>query len=1363
MIKLISPKVKESREYRCIKCKMKCLDLSTNVYQIECGNCGTIFDFPELTEYERLLQEVRNSDAALKKEKTELESQIHFLEKATFENKEKVMDKVMMRLAEIRLTLMEQQRGRLSIKRSTPHVNIFLGEGAYYCVVSNIRGGSIKVCRCSEIAWVIVERPQRAQIKMLPWHIPRRRVMRKRWNMYKSLLGNFSYGDIYGIVKIRFDDDAVYEGPYVEEKHVDATGRVNHTSRVSHHYGYYTCSDGRIFEGGEVDNHFSPLDLNGTFKLTVPGQYVYEGEWSDEKMHGVGVCKYVSGDVYQGQWHLNEMFGIGQYKSVEGWIYEGYFNLSRRHGEGSMRWASGEFYIGNWMHNKRNGKGILLTRILDVYQGEFCDDQLSGMGEMYYGNGSKYIGNFRENVRNGKGRFVEKDGCEYYGEYQHDVKEGEFVVKYMTGNRKDGIEEFEIRIGNFKNGSLLEWKRVINKKMTEEFVEMYYKNRSLFDGVYSMIIAKSLPRLPSGLDPGNREIQLIIDRIRVEGGKLISDEPLKQALTLVKAILSPIRLVATLLERCTKIVFRDVESSIRAITTKIDALNYSQVLLGFQKKKSQNAVMRQEVQVALHYKEIEEYFGKESTQARKKFDSAVRALSSIKLLEFQFMKTHHSPPIFTKRIMDAFSFLLGESSSWEHQHLLLSDHRDNIRAGDAYALTHSYECRLVHLYQTFNIFQRYNVDFEKAEGRKMMNTLADPKYRRNTYYIESQGKAAPIMIDMIQANILYVRAAQKIHKMIAQNNHDSINLHRMKLSYANISSEYSRLQAEIDNKLSQLHDFKLRLARLEGDLVVADDMVGLMHEFYGERERSLHGLDYYEQLEVAIESKLDTFALESCLESILSAVEERLMDEKKSKMREARAMGVVYEEERQPFLSIATWITEAVHEEQSRLPEDMGVYSCDNVSTVSDTETWHSVARCASKVVHLIDKYGNEKSSSQLWVMLNGKKIPKRVVFPVIWHYWQKECHVKEVAMSIRVWNETFGSPEECSRKAISSRFNFRMTSTAKRQGQLWAEVHPELISSYEGILSNEFETLYPQSTAQAAIRVMNDDTQKFDPDILARAYCWNKLHPSLAREALEYWQHQKAREFADHFGSAAASVAIALNSGAPLSTANLEWSEHAQHWRSFHTEEYFYLEKEIISRKTKEFMDDYPDDAHINAAKIIVNHDVCTAATEKYPSIPCSFMPSSESLERARCWGISNQPKMESGLLQVKRDFRMQCHEEWEAMRIITEDFSLGSKRAIVGSDDLYADMRANLLHKNIWLIGYLLYTRAELSLNIENLRHLDPLKEISDVNIRPSKLKEMKEIALEENLNAIKSKEKELMDIVERLSVWFSYFGTS
>jgi hypothetical protein len=87
-----------------------------------------------------------------------------------------------------------------------------------------------------------------------------------------------------------------------------------------------------VFEGGNVDNHFDPHNLNAFYRLTLPLlKGVYEGLFCDEQYHGTGMFTYQDGSVYEGNWFRGTRFGHGHYRSAQGWTYEGFFDTDRRH------------------------------------------------------------------------------------------------------------------------------------------------------------------------------------------------------------------------------------------------------------------------------------------------------------------------------------------------------------------------------------------------------------------------------------------------------------------------------------------------------------------------------------------------------------------------------------------------------------------------------------------------------------------------------------------------------------------------------------------------------------------------------------------------------------------------------------------------------------------------------------------------------------------------------------------------------------------------------------------------------------------------------------------------------------------------
>lgn len=94
-------------------------------------------------------------------------------------------------------------------------------------------------------------------------------------------------------------------------------------------------------------------------KKEVPGEFIYEGEFVDNKMvgkglkiwlknnkryigdflndepHGYGTLTYQNGDIYEGEFKNGEPDGVGVFK-WSNYIYEGEFQNGTFHGEGDL-------------------------------------------------------------------------------------------------------------------------------------------------------------------------------------------------------------------------------------------------------------------------------------------------------------------------------------------------------------------------------------------------------------------------------------------------------------------------------------------------------------------------------------------------------------------------------------------------------------------------------------------------------------------------------------------------------------------------------------------------------------------------------------------------------------------------------------------------------------------------------------------------------------------------------------------------------------------------------------------------------------------------------------------------------------------
>lgn len=145
--------------------------------------CLIIFNvlMHQISEYNNLVHEIKKVETSLHKDKCDYEASLAYLMKASFEGRNKDIERLTGLLSETSALIEKQRRGRIFLKRDVEVTNRYDGEGQYYCAVRNLRGGDIMITRCSQVVVVIVESPQPTVLKMQPVYLPRRRKMRRHW------------------------------------------------------------------------------------------------------------------------------------------------------------------------------------------------------------------------------------------------------------------------------------------------------------------------------------------------------------------------------------------------------------------------------------------------------------------------------------------------------------------------------------------------------------------------------------------------------------------------------------------------------------------------------------------------------------------------------------------------------------------------------------------------------------------------------------------------------------------------------------------------------------------------------------------------------------------------------------------------------------------------------------------------------------------------------------------------------------------------------------------------------------------------------------------------------------------------------
>ena len=81
------------------------------------------------------------------------------------------------------------------------------------------------------------------------------------------------------------------------------------------------------------------------------------GNFIADKMEGHGHYKWADGTAYDGEWSDNLMHGKGTFTWDNGCSYVGNFVQDKKEGYGIYRWPNGRVYEGEWKDGKQHGHG----------------------------------------------------------------------------------------------------------------------------------------------------------------------------------------------------------------------------------------------------------------------------------------------------------------------------------------------------------------------------------------------------------------------------------------------------------------------------------------------------------------------------------------------------------------------------------------------------------------------------------------------------------------------------------------------------------------------------------------------------------------------------------------------------------------------------------------------------------------------------------------------------------------------------------------------------------------------------------------------------------------------------------------------
>jgi hypothetical protein len=1200
---------------------------------------------------------------------------------------------------------------------------------------------------------VAVEHSEPFLLDVRPRFNARAGAIRKKWTAYSSILGNFHKGRLIGIVTIRYTDGSFYEGPYVGEEWIDVMGAVNPAGRAPNHFGVFTLSDKRVFEGKNVDNHFDPHNLQQNYKVRLPDGEVYDGMFSDEQYHGIGIYYFKDGSVYEGEWFRGMRFGHGQYRSCEGWTYEGFFDSNRRHGQGAINWTDGSFYIGEWYFEKITGKGVYVSRLRDVYRGDILDGIFHGFGELIYTSGARYVGGFCKGKKEGKGIYTDVSGNEYYGIFSNDELDGEVVVKAIIKIEERGQDNYEVKVGVYEKGKLTHWKVKFSHPIaTKEFIALFDNNSSMYDSVFSMMLAKNLPDVPDGVDMNNKDVKRIVTRIRDEAGDLVSAHALTQAQERIGAISGPIE---SLKEEMKNLKQAIEQNEARALSLEHEAtvlMNKFSVIIDIAEREAKKA---------------EQYWVDDPREIRGKHNESVKRLSTVHKDQFFEFKSHRFPPPFVKKILDAASCLLDSSRDWKVQQLLLSDSLFNAREGDEQALRFRYDCKLVHMLKDYDVYKYCTVDHGQYGG-DLGRILADPRFRRDSYYVESCGEAAPFLVDWIKVNYQYVMAAKNNMGLLKSSEEKSIDAFRLKAVAVKKRDELGPLMQQTEEDKKRIHFITEEIAELEIALARANNMLVFLQETFEVSKSKERKLDYYERLERSMEGKRDFLQIETSLRVCVDGVEARIQDEKQLKMKLAAARGQMYVEEVVTRPKLVDWICDEIREQQKKVlaaGRTLGYSYEAEPNAITEEETQVYINLVVDLVMLRMNERLNDLATATKWTTNKGHQFNARFLYVSTWKYWKQLALKVEDDKAIEQWESVFGTPENCAIMAVEARVNERMSKLAREQARVWSQRYPQQIEWAESALAHRFFEWYPENTARTTLDVVDDTSGAIPPSTLAACLCWMKLHPQAIAEVKDEIGRQLAEDFGQQFKSETAVDAFRIINGI-ATDAEMIWKDQAVEWRTFNESAYNEAAEQQITQMAKEFKDQIPKSANpaTEAARIINFQTISELIPDE--ELRKEYEQNKLLFFNANCFQIRNQGLVRAAAAKLLAEQATEAHRMWGEIEASTENFRKGSylfvteeARADTRQDRFYG-YRLRLLNKYGWLYGYLCYRQIHLINDVSSFESKDPYGKAFH-NIRPSEHKRVMREKDEEFKEFKSEVEHGLKEVFTKLSVWNTYFG--
>ncbi|MDA7546746.1 hypothetical protein N8870_07910, partial [Alphaproteobacteria bacterium] len=223
------------------------------------------------------------------------------------------------------------------------------------------------------------------------------------------------------------------------------------------------CSAGIVIAAKEHKSHnFSILknELNillsrkSVLKKCSKKHFNYKYECYGKSVYKTNKRIFTSDNIYEGEYRNNKRHGIGKYTDYYSNVYEGEWKNSQKNGLGAFKGINNDFYIGEWKDDYYDGFGIYIYPNGDSYEGYWLEGKIEGIGKFYYANGTSKYGYWKSGKL--EKRLVDKDFV-YRAEKKIEDYASSWTDNYICTMGKDKYGDW--RIDSAGKNFVLEAKR----------------------------------------------------------------------------------------------------------------------------------------------------------------------------------------------------------------------------------------------------------------------------------------------------------------------------------------------------------------------------------------------------------------------------------------------------------------------------------------------------------------------------------------------------------------------------------------------------------------------------------------------------------------------------------------------------------------------------------------------------------------------------------------------------------------------------------------------------------------------------------------------------------------------------------------